>query len=556
MVEKIPNQATVHDSQNNDIDIDKVFKDFILEIDAVRSFINTSNKENEVKLKSLNDKNIMEISSSLKMEKSPQESRCHAFYRLIGFPVINSSKTKMYNPGLDIIPGVKLQDKSAKVSIATDPIPDFVKVSYERENYLSKIQNVFYSNRTLNSSLLLLSSSTAIRKFIAPLEKNTDPFDIKVVDSKYSMDAHGIVGKGNSIPLSEYVDSAGKTATFAFNGGGSFNDKQHIIGPFIVDPKIDFSVTPSKNLVAVPFVPSRNSLKINDTDYVKRPLIEKIIRERYAIDNEVNIGDFNKSVVDFIKDFDSIKDESLIKRITKTDGTYKLTEQAQFAKYLNIIRAMSQKLVRAQKIIESAQSQYYFLPIPNVNGPEYGCDFYPTFLKVPEKFRTTKEKDIILLKIQTVVNELPDQQTTSNGSPESIDFNFAFDSVKTTFGSDTSEAYGDVAARNLQQIVRIRSSILKDACNALRDIEIIMGEFSGLGLSDIVAIMGALYIIPRENLLGFLDDDAFDRMKLALPHVKDSKPGLTESYTIFTNVVKDLYNIMDKIYKDNRSNNT
>lgn len=555
MAEK-PNQASVYDSQNNDIDIDKIFKDFILEIDAVRSFINTSNKENELKLKSLTDKNIMEVSSSLKMEKTPQESRCHAFYRLIGFPVINSSKTKMYNPGLDIIPGTKLQDKSAKVSIATDLIPDFIKVSYERENYLSKIQNVFYSNRTLNASLLLLSSSTAVRKFIAPLEKNTDPFEIKVVDSKYSMDAHGIVGKGNSIPLSEYVDSDGKTATFSFLGGGSFNDKQHIIGPFIVDPKIDFSVTPSKNLVAVPFVPSRNCLKINDTDYVKRPLIEKIIRERYSIDNEVNIGDFNKSVVDFIKNFDAIKDESLIKRITKTDGTYKLTEQAQFAKYLNIIRGMSQKLVQAQKIIESAQSQYYFLPIPNINGPEYGCDFYPTFIKVPEKFRTTKEKDIILLKIQTVVNDLPSQQTDSNGSAAVNDFNFSFDSVKTTFGSDTSQAYGDIAAKNLQQIVRVRSAVLKDACNALRDIEIIMGEFSGLGLSDIVAIMGALYIIPRENLLGFLDDDAFDRMKLALPHIKDSKPDLISSYTTFTNIVKDLYNIMDKIYKDNRSNNT
>lgn len=556
MVEKIPNQASIHDSQNNDIDIDKIFKDFILEIDAVRSFINTSNKENELKLKSLNDKNIMEISSSLKMEKTPQESRCHAFYRLIGFPVINSSKTKMYNPGLDKVPGVKLQDKSTKVSIATDLIPDFVKVSYERENYLSKIQNVFYSNRTLNSSLLLLSSSTTVRKFIAPLEKNTDPFEIKVVDSKYSVNTNGIVGKGNSIPLSEYVDSDGKTATFAFSNGVSFNDKQHIIGPFIVDPKIDFSVTPSKNLVAVPFVPNRNCLKINDTDYVKRPLIEKIIRERYAIDNEVNIGDFNKSVVDFIKDFDTIKDENLIKRITKTDGTYKLTEQAQFAKYLNIIRIMSQKLVRAQKIIESAQSQYYFLPIPNINGPEYGCDFYPTFLKVPEKFRTIKEKDIILLKVQTVINDLPSQQTDSNGSAASEDFNFAFDSVKTTFNSDTSEAYGDVASRNLQQIVRVRSSVLKDACNALRDIEIIMGEFSGLGLSDIIAIMGALYIIPRENLLGFLDDDAFDRMKLALPHIKDSKPDLISSYTTFTNIVKDLYNIMDKIYKDNRSNNT
>ena len=30
-----------------------------------------------------------------------------------------------------------------------------------------------------------------------------------------------------------------------------------------------------------------------------------------------------------------------------------------------------------------------------------------------------------------------------------------------------------------------------------------MGEFSGLGLCDIIAVMGALYIMPKASLLGF-----------------------------------------------------
>jgi hypothetical protein len=87
-------------------------------------------------------------------------------------------------------------------------------------------------------------------------------------------------------------------------------------------------------------------------------------------------------------------------------------------------------------------------------------------------------------------------------------------------------------------------------------IEIIMGEFSGLGLCDILAIVASLYIIPADKLLGFLDEDAFDRMKSALNLPDASRDSnLTSCLNELTNTVKDFYNLMDKLYLDARQNN-
>ena len=54
-----------------------------------------------------------------------------------------------------------------------------------------------------------------------------------------------------------------------------------------------------------------------------------------------------------------------------------------------------------------------------------------------------------------------------------------------------------------------RNQLLAKASNALQIVEMIMGEFSGLGLCDIVAVVGALYTMPLASLVGFLDTDSY-----------------------------------------------
>ena len=108
------------------------------------------------------------------------------------------------------------------------------------------------------------------------------------------------------------------------------------------------------------------------------------------------------------------------------------------------------------------------------------------------------------------------------------------------------ESDGNNDAKNLEELTQRRNKFMTKAGKALRKIEIIMGEFSGLGLCDIIAILGTLYVIPKENLLGFLDKDAFSRMQILLNRPEATQSTLPESMIALTNLVKDFYNLMDK----------
>jgi hypothetical protein len=141
-------------------------------------------------------------------------------------------------------------------------------------------------------------------------------------------------------------------------------------------------------------------------------------------------------------------------------------------------------------------------------------------------------------------------QTT--GQPDPGKFAKSF---KTFMSPRSSGAFTEAAATSLANLTTNRKSLLQKASDALRTIEIIMGEFSGFGLCDIIAIMGALYVMPKESLLGFLDADAFDRMNAELATGISQPVSLDKAMTDFSTYVKQFYTIMDDVYQDLASNN-
>ena len=94
------NQNSVQDTQNYEINIIKINNDFIKQIDAIRSKVSPKDIfENNV----ITSDNIGAISSKVELRDNeyPYESRCHAFYRLIGLPVVNPESGDYYNPGFN-----------------------------------------------------------------------------------------------------------------------------------------------------------------------------------------------------------------------------------------------------------------------------------------------------------------------------------------------------------------------------------------------------------------------------------------------------------------------
>lgn len=549
----IPNQNNFQDIQDFDIDIEKLYNDFILAIDKIRSYNNMATVQENTILNDLNNAPDVANARAVLLSRAHldkinlQESRCHAFFRIIGFPVCGEDKTRIFNPGLDL----SITDKNRtvndvfKLTIIKSSFKSFRKISLERERYVNKISQIFSQTKSIDASTLALSSGFNIRSFLT--FKTDDPFDVEIKSQQYAADFTSLIGI-NITKLTEYVDISGNTPKQL----SQFSTRAHIIKPFLVDPIIDLTVNDSTKLVSVPFVSDKSKLKIVDNKYVSRPLIEQIIRDRFVVSNQnSSLGTADQSIIDYIKNVPAIADEEVLNSIS---DIFKLSDDSQFIKFFNIIRSMTKKLIQSQHDIQIAISSYYWVPSPSTTGPEGGSAVQGVFLSssVSEDFITSNDQDIINAQIRSIVNSANNLVAPANGTPDVG--GFAFDSFKTTFGPDTSTGLGDNSSQNLDSLVSKRNVILKKANDALRLIEIIMGEFSGFGLCDIIAILGALYIMPKEQLLGFLDIDALARMN-KVPGLSGTASTLEEASIALHAKVKDFYILMDTIYEYEFVNN-
>lgn len=541
--------ASKEDDQNFEIDINKVASDYLDPIDKIRSL---SAFNRDVLSSITPTSNLSKLLNSLKIEKTAQESRCHAFYRLVGFPVVGEGGGTFYNPGFDIVNCMhKTVDLGTKIAIAKKPLQGFAALSEARENFYKADLSIFSNTNSIDASVLALSSggTQKLRDFIAPLAKDASPFDgLNSEVQSYTVDTTALSGVNKKVPnlvtITKFLDQDGVSPT-------KFGSKRfHIIKPFVVDARIDFIIQPQANLVAVPFVANNSFTKVSATENVNRPLLEKIIRDRITIQNDTSTaGSFVDKVLSYIKDVPAIKDDALI-NLVRSKKLYK-SDQDKFIDNVNTIRTMMAKLVDSQNIIKKVQGLYYYVPSPSTTGPEGGSTVQGVFLPTTDNpnlnnLLTSIDKEIIKAAARSATKNLNKDISTDTSSNDPLSF-----SIGTTFGPDTSDALGDNNTTNQETLSQTRTRLMTKANDALRTIEIIMGEFSGLGLCDIVAIIGALNIMDIENVVGFLDDGAYERMKGSVPGGdKVGRATLTVAMTDLTSRVKDFYNLMDKIYKD------
>jgi hypothetical protein len=213
------------DKQNFNIDFEKIYNDIIKEIDDIRSVVNITNKDNQKIFSVLTKKSLYDLRQSLKIERLPQESRCHAFFRMIGFPICGEDG--FYNPGFDNVIMVnkdgtvksKNIDDEAKLHIINSLRKGYKELSLFRETYLSGIASIFNSNESIDASVLSLTSSSITRNFSSASEKSSYN-DFKIIDQSYDTDfSQGLVGSPTTdgsvgqISLLQYIDSNGNKPT-------------------------------------------------------------------------------------------------------------------------------------------------------------------------------------------------------------------------------------------------------------------------------------------------------------------------------------------------------
>lgn len=546
------NQLNYRNTQDFFLDVGEISKKYIDPIDKIRSYINILNPNNQKILENLDKEFFLGTAptSNLKLEQTYQESRCHAFYRLVGFPVVSDpdQPSSMYNPGLDIIfDENRTINIEKKVKIASGFLKKYKNISNAREQYVIDQLAIFANNNYVDAQVQALSGVN-FGIFDAPFLKYDNTFEstLKPENQSYYFPTSTKVGK-RQIGFDEFQDVTGKTYQ-------TFNpERSHIITPFMVDPRIDLTVSAGRK-VAVPFVLDDSNCKVSSTEYVQRCILEKIITDRYTVTNQYkDASSSQKKSIEYIKNKTSILDEKLLNQIS-SNNLYKFSEIQQYLQTLNIIYAMIETLSLASKSIDQYQSLYYWLPIPSTTGPEGGCQVNKVFSNLPTTLCTPKEDFIRIKSSEVFLEEIIKMSEEAKGKPNVFNgnVNFPLGNFTNTFTSKVSDAAELTIEQQLTKSVTQRNNDLAKANNSLKDIEIITGTFSGFGYCDMIAITGAMYVMPKEKLLGFLDDDAFARAKTVIKGLPNQRVTYREAATSLAGFVSDYYKLMDDIYSNIR----
>lgn len=595
-------QESVQSTQNSNIDVVQTYKDYItggntlndnspganVGIDDIRGYVNVSVLNNKT-ADLIAALNINPITNGATTANTPntttpsaniQESRCHAFYRIIGFPVVATDKS-FYSPGMDIVkqvdasgnPIVRKIKLSKKIIIASKVGIQFETISSARENWVASTSKVFSNLQSVDAGVLALSSGTSsgkglinLRQFSSPFFKNTfaSPFDFNAENQSYGAPYGSLVGEIIT-PFIKYMDNNGNTLiTENTSSNTIFKTHYHIIVPFIVDPRIDFSIWSSDSptaagtcqRIAVPFVPNASFLKAGSTSKAMPPLIEKVITDRISQLNNSNTGELAQNYIKSVQNIKSIQTVQIagkpISQFFNNSGTIDTNQQNSLVKFVSNAHELADKLTLSLNIIEKAQSQYYWLPAPDKTGPEGGCSVLPVTLNnqiANSNLLTKNDTDIILSQLQVFFSNLNSTIAQDIAKPDKG--NYVPEVTKLPFDSSASASQGNKSEDLQATINKKRDKILNNASEALQTIEMIMGEFSGLGLCDIYTIVSALYIMPIKSLLGLIDSDAQDRAATILNVflTQELTPNdITTSMTDLTTTVYGLYQIMDKIF--------
>ncbi len=487
-------ESPLDDYQSMDLDINSLIQKFVRPIDRYRSY-------NAPIIAGLLDQPGLSTSNKL------QESRAHAFYRMLGLPAIEPTG-KFFNPGFN--PLLDGDEKTRRADIAA-AIPTAIKTFVQHRENESRRKYALFSRANMESSIFTISMS---------FPKAQKPFAIALgVESFKSLtqpDPQSFpIPLRKSLIQERYKKKDGSDIT------GYFNDTVfHPLAPFMTDPVIAANVDPKSGdqsrLIGAPFL-EKEDLEFERNRYAKRPGLEFILRLRLrqqniaeqtgvAIDN-VDLTTLEGDIsVDRQRDIAAALSDSGVanvdvKQVLEGSGRVELYTLNDLVKtYKGLIHLYVKNIENLERIYP----QIIWVPLSNEGGPEQGTEV-STWFVIPKRRLNSWELE----------------QRISQLSAKSTIAKMQFEIGETA--DETPLAYSDFTISEFQNLSKVFESQLQetknerdrleaDASNALRAIEFISGEVSGLGLVDIMAIYMALWSLDVSVLLDLIDDGAAERL--------------------------------------------
>jgi hypothetical protein len=494
----IVDQAFDKDFDNvNDINqsIEDLYKIYISPIDAIRS----------KSLPNLSDPKSKDIETDPNI---PLESKVHAFYRMLGFPVVSPSG-KYYNPGYNPYGGSFLTAKHRQE--VDDEYYSKSKIYnniYEREKRLNNLLSIF---KNPDSNIENTSFCLSIKYFnsINCLEETMEPLE-SYKQSKKNQDRINYFEKFFIFNDEETYDILTQLAQ-------KYSEIPHQLHPFITDPRICKNVAPDTNLICIPFLPNKSATAIKKNTFLNRPGLEMIIRMRLEddlVDTSFikNIKNILEKSTDNLANSTGVLGSNILSNLVLFGTTLKLPKDVedqlsnvsdlQFrmaTKLMKILKTCINKLQEASNVIDSVENTVNWVPVVGGSGPIDGpiVNYMNTSIKNTQLEIDNKIKELELKKLNA---EFSNKDFSVLGT-------FASPFITNTFAEDVS-SYND----RISELQNSKKATEMRGFKSLKDIEIISGITSGLGLIDVISIYLALWTIDLQVLLAFLDADAFSRL--------------------------------------------
>jgi len=550
---------TTDDFTTSEISIEQMYS-YLTDIDSLRSLVNIASVNNQVLLNGLADANkkdsVSNIIAQLEAVSNPQqyqESRISAFCRSIGFPVI-AGNGEFFSPGYD-----KSRTDSSKIyNIVANQNKDRNAFFDAREKYYNTdIPNIFNKQNTIDSGTAIIQSLFSTDIF-GVFQHNAGYKDTDTSNYLYTLkqkDVHGY-------PFNKYTDDSNNVAKPRGSG-------YHYIFPLVTDGRVEITVKPSTRRTTVPFIQFNSDSKYANTE-LKRPTIERIIKDRFFIpailssnsdvqaNNSQNANQSQTNLLNLLNDeFLFAPENKQIADLRNSFDTkakkYSDDEVIRLTKFIKTLEQLVDLLIENQHIVEEASdpiSGYYWLPISSTS-PEFGCTSTKLFQSA---LNSGLDREILGLDARNSAISLLNNATLDAVPTDKYVFN-QFLSVfspnlaqELRHGNKATQQKGIEAT--LQEEVSKRNERLDKANNAIKNIEILCGHFSGLGLFDVIVIMSSLYMIDKNNLLGFLDNAAYIRAQASNPYIQlPEKPGLEAAYDDLDTQMNQLYQFIHVAYE-------
>lgn len=492
-------EASFQNSEDIDINstVEDLFDRFIKPIDSIRSIskpIVSSSQQT-----STNDFTNLQVSNT-----EIFESRTSAFYRMLGFPIVGGDA--FYNAGFD--PNfAKTSDKKQKIKSAFLQNNQLYNLIQQRE-FLSVENKRTFLNQDIKSSLYSL------------LIRYVPPFKIISTKEPFEVDSQLFTLTDRTTEINLIADSNSSLKDSIISAGSGFVSGKKILKPFIVDPKVDSTVMPTDRNICVPFLVSKNQTQIENNIYLNRPGIEAILRQRLMSSTVDSL--FLKQVENIIKqkkqpgiDIDSLSSFSLVDTLQALSEDNKITDKTKNSlngitdiqvstinNLTKIIKFLIKELISSIEIIDRAIYEIYWFPIPSKDGPITG--------RVGSKLGSFGLNGLNISSVEQKILELKIKKLNAERQVTSFQdlgtFASPFDSNSTTV--EDAKNYSS----QIDELENKKNRISDNAFDALKKIEMIVGEIAGIGLIDVLSIYLVLWSVDIKTLIHFLDDEAFDRM--------------------------------------------